>query len=58
MKILTVLTLVLLMTPTRAHAWGGCVVQIPPLCLYPAVPLCVSGGVTKPDFWICYNPGY
>ncbi len=40
-------------TPSPAYAWGQCIGQLQPMCVWPAYPICVDAGYSRQDYWIC-----
>ncbi len=36
-----------------AYAWGQCIGQLQPMCVWPAYPICVDAGYSRQDYWIC-----
>lgn len=53
MKICKLVFILLLVSSSKAYAWGGCAGKVPPICMYPTVPVCVGAGVATQDYYIC-----
>lgn len=47
------LFIILLFINVDAFAFGDCVGQLPPLCLYPLEPICIHVGIGGTDYYVC-----